>query len=450
MASFSELMSVISPAVSGRPLQAGLETGAKLIQLNDRLEARRAQQSEMARVAQFQSGLQERLATGEPLSLAEFQQIALHDPAQARALGALAEQEARARSQRLKADTERELQALDGIRRVVKTIKDEPTYRAARQALLASDNPIGVTAGESIPEAFPGMAYVDSSLQTIDLRRMFLEGAPEAKGRVAQFLQALNVAGVPLESPEGSAAAKEFLESEFLETRSPGDTHITVDARQPLTTGAKTELQRQFISNAQILSDAESVSALGDVGDLLTRQGKLKVAVAVELDKLGLSTEGQKITIARDSQLSLRVEQVIQTVRRLVTGAAAPMAELERLEKTLLSKSMSPQQFKTALIELQDRYTRAVRLNQMMLAEGIDLDDESIRGKLISARWNRKDVRSNRSAAEKVFEFQLAEAREELASEITDPDELNIAASDRALEVMAASGWDLDAMSEAK
>lgn len=81
--------------------------------------------------------------------------------------------------------------------------------------------------------------------------------------------------------------------------------------------------------------------------------------------------EWEKDRLGARQKLFNNVGQIFADYRRQVTGAAASMAELGRLEKIFINEQMSPDQFFGALGQLQDFVKRETKTNFGYIQEGI-------------------------------------------------------------------------------
>jgi len=110
--------------------------------------------------------------------------------------------------------------------------------------------------------------------------------------------------------------------------------------------------------------------------DFLTLQGKVKGGFLWGLDKIDALPEGQqKEWLAAKTKFDTGVNQAFNIYRRWVTGAAAAMSELERLEQAYINTKDSPTQFMAKLAELGDFGKRVEEVRMQMLKNGLSPDD---------------------------------------------------------------------------
>lgn len=112
------------------------------------------------------------------------------------------------------------------------------------------------------------------------------------------------------------------------------------------TTPATTDLQKRQINNDQILAGLDNVASSYSE-EFLTYQGQFKDWMGQKAERAGLPIgEAWEQFIIDKSAFASSVEGLFNDYRRVVTGAAAAVAELDRLKKAMINMDMSPSQFK--------------------------------------------------------------------------------------------------------
>lgn len=157
------------------------------------------------------------------------------------------------------------------------------------------------------------------------------------------------------------------------------EVNINDQGKQDLTKTVRNELQKQLV-NAQ--KQKKSLSRMSDsIQDkFLTISGQTKAAIGGTLDRLNVSEDtpliGGLVTDAAEARVfHNEVAQLFNAYRKEITGAAAAVAELERLEQAYLSdKNMGPATFKTVLKNMEKVYQEGVDELKTQLTEGLDIN----------------------------------------------------------------------------
>ena len=154
-----------------------------------------------------------------------------------------------------------------------------------------------------------------------------------------------------------------------------GATQISV-SNQPLTKGTATKLQGELIQNQGILQSLNKIEALARP-DYFTMLGRAKNAgsrLVAWVNPEWLSVNASNELRAR-KVLNNEVEQVFNDVRKAVTGAAAPMAELRMLRNTIINMDQTAPEFQASLQQYKEKVSRIIRLQQRALREGVQVGE---------------------------------------------------------------------------
>jgi hypothetical protein len=154
------------------------------------------------------------------------------------------------------------------------------------------------------------------------------------------------------------------------------------DGTQAPTKGQLTKIQ------GRILDSEEALRQLDDIGEdindeYLTYWGKLQAYAGSILDQAGVSKEsaiggGLVEHGARARAFKNKVQQRFNAYRKEITGAAAALAELDRLEQSFLTdKNMGPETFKLVLGEMQRIGQEGLEELRRAAREGINVKNPS-------------------------------------------------------------------------
>lgn len=119
-------------------------------------------------------------------------------------------------------------------------------------------------------------------------------------------------------------------------------------------------------------SQVERIGQLYDP-ELLTIPGKVRGKWAEYADKLGVSGPGDRAYLDKQTRFVNNVEQVFNLYRKDITGAAAALAELDRLKQSVINTDQSPTQFQASLGEFARALQRGLDIKKRLLAQGIPL-----------------------------------------------------------------------------
>ena len=153
---------------------------------------------------------------------------------------------------------------------------------------------------------------------------------------------------------------------------------INEEGKQDPTKTQRTKLQTQVLDSEKTLVKLRKIG--DDLDDsFLTYQGKLGAGAGSMLDQLGVSKDtpliGGAVKHAAEARaFKNQVQQHFNAYRKEITGAAAAVAELDRLEQSFLTdKNMGPETFKTVLSQMEGIYVDGIEELKTVLREGIDV-----------------------------------------------------------------------------
>lgn len=156
---------------------------------------------------------------------------------------------------------------------------------------------------------------------------------------------------------------------------------VTTGSKLPLGRTASGDLQKD-IAPLQIQQD--QVAHIRDLYDpaFLTTRGRLRGWAAQQRDKLrDVPVIGAELAPSKEDEAFLskrtafrqNVEQVFNQYRKDITGAAAALAELDRLKQSVINTDQSPAEFEAALSEFEQALQRGLNVKTQLLKEGIPL-----------------------------------------------------------------------------
>lgn len=174
----------------------------------------------------------------------------------------------------------------------------------------------------------------------------------------------------------------------------------------PLGTSAKNEAMDRFLTSSDILSSLNSIKSIKNYKRLLGYIGRGKTTALELADNLGIPVWGSGEQQLEDaSDLKMHVGNVLNTYRRMITGAAAPVAELKLLEQQLLNTSLPPKVFQQRVDTLISSTLRATRINMKLLREGLNPNSQEY-GAALNKAWVQREQANTK--ADKAFAFQEA------------------------------------------
>lgn len=168
-----------------------------------------------------------------------------------------------------------------------------------------------------------------------------------------------------------------------LKPRASSGTNVTVNASPsfavnpqgepvvPMKSAVETETQKDIVKGV------DTLSRLDDIWDSfdpkwLTYQGKGQNWLSTMKEKAGFKTSPEeKAAITGMTNFKNSVNQMTNAYRKEITGAAASEQEIERLKNSLFNTEQSETEFKSAFKQFRDETSRALRIKQKLLREGI-------------------------------------------------------------------------------
>lgn len=136
-----------------------------------------------------------------------------------------------------------------------------------------------------------------------------------------------------------------------------------------LTTGAKTELQKDIVSVTDQLSALKPVLE-NYSSDLLTYYGKGKKFALNVASKAGVDIgEENRDFIQRARMVNEGLETVFNIYRKNITGAQAVMKELSMLRESILNKDLSPDEFNSSVKRFIELGQRSINLRMKLMEE---------------------------------------------------------------------------------
>jgi len=175
-------------------------------------------------------------------------------------------------------------------------------------------------------------------------------------------------------------------------TFSQGDVSGTADLTKPVTTQVQKDVIKLEDLGVRLASLNDPASPNYFDPDQLTHQGRILTKAAEVADRFGISTEDAKKRLTQHTRWSNTVDQIFNNYRQEITGAAASVAELDRLKKALLNTDQSPTQYRASLAAFQDEINRGVRVKKMLLSQGIDIGTKEGAETLDEAIARERDV----------------------------------------------------------
>lgn len=178
------------------------------------------------------------------------------------------------------------------------------------------------------------------------------------------------------------------------------------DQKIAATRASINALQNDIIFQTGMGAALDDVKELiPELGDQLTYLGKAygtALSIADRFKKLGPG-KGKEFLAKRD-QLIQRSGVVFNIFRRLITGAAAPAQELEKLKKMILNPDMNPSTFETNFNELLRQTRRAARISHNLM-RGFTGDIDQYKRDFDSAWEGQQQMDSLPLAATRASEF---------------------------------------------
>lgn len=162
----------------------------------------------------------------------------------------------------------------------------------------------------------------------------------------------------------------------------------------PLTKASETDAQKNLVSDQNLLKQFDKIEKNYDPS-YFTYANQAGAKVSKESEKLqGVPIIGQGSEVLADSLTGMNkedrskflekrasymnsIDQVFNTYRKEITGAAAGEKELDMLKASFLNGDMSPSEFKGALGQVVSKYKSDAALNQQNLKTGVQVSPNS-------------------------------------------------------------------------
>jgi len=160
------------------------------------------------------------------------------------------------------------------------------------------------------------------------------------------------------------------------------------------TMGTKTEMQKDIKNNEKAMTQIEKLQKDYDPS-YFTFKGQADASTSKFAEKskgtpglegasnlaasvvTGKSPEERAQFIEKRSQYINNIEQVFNTYKKEITGAAAGEREIEMLRKSFLNGDMSPSEFQGAMEQVVSKYKSEGDINKSALTTGIDVSPSS-------------------------------------------------------------------------
>lgn len=142
-----------------------------------------------------------------------------------------------------------------------------------------------------------------------------------------------------------------------------------------VTKKTKGTLEGDLIKTRYALHELEAIDEATDPY-FLTMKGQLDSGLARIADYIGLPSERQRGLLTDKVTMRTTVGRVFDAYRKNITGAQAALDELRRLEKNLLSMSMTPTEFEAAKESYKATLKRALTIQLQLLTEGLNPESE--------------------------------------------------------------------------
>lgn len=156
------------------------------------------------------------------------------------------------------------------------------------------------------------------------------------------------------------------------------------------TQGTKTEIQKDIKNTEKAMTQIDKLKNDYDPS-YFTYKGQADVSAAKFAEKskgtpilegvsnlvasnlTGKTKEEQADFIEKRSKYMNNIEQVFNTYKKEITGAAAGEREIEMLRKSFLNGDMSPSEFQGAMEQVVSKYKSESDINKGVLTKGIDV-----------------------------------------------------------------------------
>lgn len=170
------------------------------------------------------------------------------------------------------------------------------------------------------------------------------------------------------------------------------DSNGNVIEYQPLTKASETEAQKTLTSDKSLLNQFDKIEKNYDPS-YFTYVNQAGAKVSKESEKLqgvpiigqgsevlansltGMSKEERAKFLEKRASYMNSIDQVFNTYRKEITGAAAGEKELDMLKASFLNGDMAPSEFKGALEQVVSKYKSDALQNQQNLKSGVQVSN---------------------------------------------------------------------------
>lgn len=215
---------------------------------------------------------------------------------------------------------------------------------------------------------------------------------------------------VAMRDPGWGQAKAQYMAQEMAARKAgAASTTVQVDTgKQPLERSVRSQTQGSLLENQQMLGHLAAIQA-GAKPEMFTLWGKVKDKagrVGAQLDPDIFGAQGLVDSVKARTKVNNDVEQLFNAYRKEITGAAAPIAELEQLRKVMLNMDLSWPEFQAAMEQFNDKLTRTIRLQRKVLREGVDLSPEEAAARINDLYTSGADARDAVDAKSRAAELR--------------------------------------------
>jgi hypothetical protein len=133
----------------------------------------------------------------------------------------------------------------------------------------------------------------------------------------------------------------------------------------------------------KIISASESLQRLDRIKEnynpeFLTYAGRFNKTISSIMSKAGMDLSAEdKSMVKQYRKFTQGVNTEFNAYRKLITGAAASVQELESLKNAMISTDLSPADFEGAFEEYKTELSRVIRIRNRLLREGVSTTDKT-------------------------------------------------------------------------
>ena len=171
-------------------------------------------------------------------------------------------------------------------------------------------------------------------------------------------------------------------------TRPSSTTRVNVtnlpEGYQPLTSTVQTQAQKDLMSTRDELATLDQIIG-GFDPSFLTYQGQVAQQGKVVLDKLGMLPQDWEAGVQQHDIFVSSISDWFNQYRVKITGAAAAIAEIERLRQATINPDNSPAQFLGRVKALRDKMQRVEAAREEALGMGLRVGTKAF-GAYVDAR----------------------------------------------------------------